>query len=173
MPSLPSTERFLLGPGPSMMAPRVMRAMMAPMLSHLDPDFVGLMDDVRARLHRLFRSDDDAFTIAISGTGTAAMEAAVANSVREGTRAVVVVTGYFGDRLAQTCERCGGRVRRVDVEWGRAADPQQLREELRKEKAEIVGFVHAETSTGVRNPAEDLVRVARDHGALTIADVVT
>jgi alanine-glyoxylate transaminase/serine-glyoxylate transaminase/serine-pyruvate transaminase len=156
-----------------MIPPRVMRAMAAPMLSHLDPDFVHIMDDVRTRLHRLFRADHDAFTIAISGTGTAAMEAAVANSVREGTRVVIVVTGYFGDRLAQMCERYGGRVRRIEVEWGRAADPQKLRDELRKERADIVGFVHAETSTGVQNPAKDLAHVAHEHEALTIADMVT
>jgi alanine-glyoxylate transaminase / serine-glyoxylate transaminase / serine-pyruvate transaminase len=156
-----------------MIPPRVLRAMGAPMLSHLDPEFVLLMDDVRTRLHKLFRADHDAFTIALSGTGTSGMEAAVANSVRDGTRAVVVVTGYFGDRLAQMCERYGGRVRRVDIEWGRAADPQRLRDELKKEGADIVGFVHAETSTGVRNPAEELARVAREHGALTIADAVT
>ena len=173
MPSLPATERILLGPGPSMIPPRVTRAMGAPMLSHLDPDFVPLMDDVRARLQRLFRSDHDAFTIALSGTGTSGMEAAVANSVRDGTRAVVIVTGYFGDRLAQMCERYGGRVRRIEVDWGRSADPQRLRDELKKEGADIIGFVHAETSTGVRNPAEEIARVAREHGALTIADMVT
>lgn len=173
MATLPSTERILLGPGPSLIPPRVIRAMAAPMLSHLDPDFVQIMDDVRTRLHRLYRADHDAFTIAISGTGTAAMEAAVANSVRDGTRVVIVVTGYFGDRLAQMCERYGGRVRRVEVEWGRAVDPQQLRLELRRERADIVGFVHAETSTGVQNPAADLARVAREHEALTIADMVT
>lgn len=173
MTALPSTERILLGPGPSMIPPRVLRAMGAPMLSHLDPDFVAIMDDVRARLNRLFRADPDAFTIAISGTGTSGMEAAVANAVREGTRAVVVVTGYFGDRLAQMCERYGARVRRVDVEWGRACDPQRLRDALRAEGAEVVGFVHAETSTGVRNPAMELAQVAREHGALTIVDTVT
>jgi alanine-glyoxylate transaminase/serine-glyoxylate transaminase/serine-pyruvate transaminase len=156
-----------------MIPPRVIRAMAAPTLSHLDPDFVQLMDDVRTRLHRLFRADHDAFTIAISGTGTSAMEAAVANSVREGTQVLIVVTGYFADRLAQMCERYGGRVRRLDVEWGRAADPQQLRDELRKEHADIVGFVHAETSTGVRNPAQELARVAREGEALTIVDMVT
>jgi alanine-glyoxylate transaminase/serine-glyoxylate transaminase/serine-pyruvate transaminase len=156
-----------------MIPPRVIRAMAAPMLSHLDPDFIAIMDDVRTRLHRLFRADHDAFTIAISGTGTSAMETAVANSVRDGTRVLIVVTGYFGDRLAQMCDRYGGRVRRMEVEWGRAADPQKLVEELRKERADIVGVVHAETSTGVRNPVEDLARVAREHGAMTIADMVT
>jgi len=173
MPALPSTERILLGPGPSMIPPRVLRAMGAPMLSHLDPDFVEIMDDVRERLTRLFRADAQTFALPISGTGTSGMEAAVANTVREGTRAVVVVTGYFGDRLAQMCERHGAHVRRIDVEWGRACDPQRLRDELRREGADIVGFVHAETSTGVLNPARDLARIAREQGALTIVDVVT
>lgn len=170
---LPSTERILLGPGPSMIAPRVLRAMAAPMLSHLDPDFVRIMDDVRARLNGLFRADPDAFTLAISGTGTSGMEAAVANTVHDGTRAVVVVTGYFGDRLAQMCERYGARVRRVDVEWGRACDPARLRAELRRDGADVVALVHAETSTGVLNPAADLVQVAKEQGALTIVDMVT
>jgi alanine-glyoxylate transaminase/serine-glyoxylate transaminase/serine-pyruvate transaminase len=173
MAVLPSTERILLGPGPSMIPPRVLSAMGAPMLSHLDPDFVQIMDDVRERLTRLFSADAQTFAFPISGTGTSGMEAAVANTVREGTRAIVIVTGYFGDRLAQMCERYGARVRRLDVEWGRACDPERLRDELRREGADIVGFVHAETSTGVLNPARDLARVAREHGALTIVDMVT
>lgn len=173
MATLPSTERILLGPGPSLISPRVTRALAAPMLSHLDPDFVQLMDEVRASLQRLYRADKDAFTLAISGTGTSGMEAAVANTVADGTRAVVVVTGYFGDRLAQMCERHGARVRRVDVEWGRACDPQRLRDELRREGADVVAFVHAETSTGVLNPVKDLAAAAREAGALTIADMVT
>lgn len=150
-----------------------MRALAAPMLSHLDPDFVPLMDDVREGLRSLFRADRDALTLAVSGTGTSAMEAAVANTVSEGTRATIVVTGYFGDRLAQMCDRYGARVRRVDVEWGRACDPTRLREDLKREGADVVGFVHAETATGVRNPARELAAVAREHGALTIADMVT
>src|SRR5215510_15733879 len=170
---LPSSERILLGPGPSLIAPRVMRAMAAPVLSHLDPEFVPLMDEVRALLQRVFRADAKALTIATSGTGTSAMEAAVANVVGDGMRAVVVVTGYFGDRLTQIIERYGARVRRIDVEWGRAVDPQRLRDELAREGADVVGFVHAETSTGVRNPAKELAAVAREYGALTIVDTVT
>jgi alanine-glyoxylate transaminase/serine-glyoxylate transaminase/serine-pyruvate transaminase len=156
-----------------MIPPRVLNAMGAPMLSHLDPDFLRIMDDTRGRLGRLFRADAEAFTIAVSGTGTSAMETAVANAVQDGTRAVVVVTGYFGDRLAQMCERYGARVRRIDVEWGRACDPQRLADELRRDGADVVAFVHAETSTGVRNPAKELAEIARAHGALTIVDTVT
>lgn len=170
---LPSTERILLGPGPSLIPPRVIGALAAPVLSHLDPDFVPLLDDVRGQLRRVFGADDKALTLAVSGTGTSAMEAAVANAVSDGMRGLVIVTGYFGDRLAQIFERYGARVRRLDVEWGRAVDPQQLRDELRREGADVVGIVHAETSTGVRNPVEELVPIAREHGALTIVDTVT
>ena len=170
---LPSTERILLGPGPSLIPPRVMRAMAAPVLSHLDPDFVPMLEEVRASLQRVFRADSKAFTIATSGTGTSAMEAAVANAVADGSRGIVIVTGYFGDRLAQIFQRYGSKVRRIDVEWGRAVDPQRLREELKREGADVIGMVHAETSTGVRNPIKALAAVAREHGALTIVDMVT
>jgi alanine-glyoxylate transaminase/serine-glyoxylate transaminase/serine-pyruvate transaminase len=170
---LPSTERLLLGPGPSLIPPRVIRAMSAPTLSHLDPDFVPLMDEVRSSLRRVFKADEQALTIATSGTGTSAMEAAVANTIKEGTRGVVVVTGYFGERLVQMFERYGASVRRVDVEWGRAADPQKLRDELKREGADVIGLVHAETSTGVRNPIRELAAVAREAGALTVVDMVT
>jgi alanine-glyoxylate transaminase / serine-glyoxylate transaminase / serine-pyruvate transaminase len=150
-----------------------MRALAAPVLSHLDPDFVPLLDDVRASLRLLFRADDKALTLATSGTGTSSMEAAVANTVREGTRGIVVVTGYFGDRLAQMFERYGASVRRIEVEWGRAADPQQLKDALAKEGADIVGIVHAETSTGVKNPVPELAKIARAAGALIVVDTVT
>jgi alanine-glyoxylate transaminase/serine-glyoxylate transaminase/serine-pyruvate transaminase len=150
-----------------------MRALSAPVLSHLDPEFVLLLDDVRRLLGQVFKADTKALTIATSGTGTSAMEAAVANTVAEGTRAVVVVTGYFGDRLAQIMTRYGATVRRVEVEWGRAVDPARLRDELKRAGADVVGFVHAETSTGVLNPARELAAVAREGGAVSIMDAVT
>jgi alanine-glyoxylate transaminase/serine-glyoxylate transaminase/serine-pyruvate transaminase len=171
--SLPATERILLGPGPSLISPRVMRALGAPVLSHLDPDFVPMLDEVRALLRLVFRADERSLTLATSGTGTSAMEAAVANVVTEGTRGVVVVSGYFGDRLAQMFARYGAEVTRIDVEWGRACDPQLLRQHLRRSGADVVGMVHAETSTGVLNPVRELAAVARETGALTIVDTVT
>src|ERR1700693_490516 len=102
---LPDTDRILLGPGPSLTSPRVMRAMAAPTISHLDPQMIALLDDIRARLTRLFRAPAGSFAFAVSGTGTSGMETAVANLVKDGTRVLVVVGGYFGDRLAQMCER--------------------------------------------------------------------
>src|SRR5204863_9611014 len=151
----------------------VMRAMAAPTVSHLDPTMLALIDDVRARLGRLFRAPAGSFAFAVSGTGTSGMETAVANLVREGTRALVVVTGYFGDRLAQMCERYGAAVKRLEVEWGRACDPDTLRRALDASPADIVALVHAETSTGVLNPVKELASIARDRGALTIVDAVT
>jgi len=170
---LPDNERILLGPGPSMTSPRVMRAMAAPTVSHLDPLMLALLDDVRARLTRLFRAPDGSFAFAVSGTGTAGMETAVANLVKDGTRALVVVTGYFGDRLAQMCERYGAVVKRLEVEWGRACDPDALRRALDASAADVVALVHAETSTGVLNPVRELASIARERGALTIVDAVT
>ena len=168
----PPAGTLLLGPGPSPVAPRVMDAMAAPVLSHLDPAMMAILDDIRARMGRVFKAPDAAFSFAISGTGTAGMEAAVANLTRPGTRAVAVVTGYFGDRLAQMLQRYGAVVSRVDVEWGRACDPARLETAL-KAGVDLVAMVHAETSTGVLNPVGELCRLAASHGATTIVDAVT
>jgi alanine-glyoxylate transaminase/serine-glyoxylate transaminase/serine-pyruvate transaminase len=149
-----------------------MRAMTAPVLSHLDPDMMAILDDVRARLGRTFRGADGAFSFAVSGTGTSGMETAIANLTRPGARAVAVVNGYFGDRLAQMLQRYGATVARVDGEWGRAIDPAQLDTALAA-GADLVTMVHAETSTGVLNPVADLCRVASARGARTIVDCVT
>jgi len=173
MSLLPENDRILLGPGPSLTAPRVMRAMAAPTVSHLDPLMMTLLDDVRARLGRVFRAAEGSFAFAVSGTGTSGMEAAVANLVKDGSRVTVIVSGYFGDRLAQICERYGATVTRLDVEWGRACDPEALRRHLKATPADVVAMVHAETSTGVANPVRELAAIAREHDALTIVDTVT
>lgn len=173
MSLLPDTERILLGPGPSLTSPRVMRAMAAPTVSHLDPVMVALLDDVRARLLRTFGAEEGSFAFAVSGTGTSGMETVVANLVQPGTKATVVINGYFGERLSQMCERYGATVERLQGTWGRAFDPDALAAALEKSPADIVGIVHAETSTGVLNPVQALASVARQHKALVIADTVT
>jgi alanine-glyoxylate transaminase/serine-glyoxylate transaminase/serine-pyruvate transaminase len=150
-----------------------MRAMSAPTVGHLDPLMVAMLDDVRAKLTRLFRAPEGSFAFALSGTGTSGMETAVANTVRQGTKVTVVVTGYFGDRLAQMCERYGAVVTRVNGEWGRAADPAALEQSLAATPADIVAMVQGETSTGVLNPVRELAAIARRHDALTIVDAVT
>jgi alanine-glyoxylate transaminase/serine-glyoxylate transaminase/serine-pyruvate transaminase len=149
-----------------------MHAMTAPVLSHLDPDMMAILDDVRARLDRVFRAAPGAFSFAVSGTGTSGMDTAIANITRPGMRAAAVVNGYFGDRLAQMLQRYGATVTRVDGEWGRAVDPAQLERAL-SGGADVVTMVHAETSTGVLNPVADMCRIAAARGAKTIVDCVT
>lgn len=173
MTLLPSTERLLFGPGPSLVSPRVMRALAAPVLGHLDPQFIGIMDDLRARLARTMRAPDGALALAVSGTGTAAMEASLANLVEPGRRVLVVVTGSFGERLVDMCTRYGGDVRRVDGQWGRAIDPAAVDEALSTGSFDLVAIVHAETSTGVRNPVPEVAALAHRHGALVLVDAVT
>ncbi|HEX6976056.1 MAG TPA: alanine--glyoxylate aminotransferase family protein [Vicinamibacterales bacterium] len=147
--------------------------MASPVLSHLDPAMMEILDDVRERLRAVFGAAEGGFAFAVSGTGTSGMEASVANLTRPGQRAVVVVNGYFGDRLAQMLERYGAQVTRVEGEWGRAIDPALLQRALSSGGTDIVAAVHGETSTGVVNPIADLVRIAREHDALTIVDAVT
>jgi alanine-glyoxylate transaminase/serine-glyoxylate transaminase/serine-pyruvate transaminase len=150
-----------------------MTALAQPTLSHLDPDFVAIMDDVRARLSRVFQAPEGSLAFAVSGTGTAAMETTVANLVAPGNRVLSVVNGYFGDRLAQMAARYGADVNRVEAEWGRAIDPEQVRQALKASGADVVTIVHAETSTGVLNPVEAVAAIAHEHGALVIVDAVT
>jgi alanine-glyoxylate transaminase/serine-glyoxylate transaminase/serine-pyruvate transaminase len=150
-----------------------MRAMAAPTLGHLDPLFLELMDDTRARLARVFQAPEGSFAFAVSGTGTSAMEVAVANLVQPGTRVLSIVTGYFGDRLAGMCQRYGGDVRRLEVEWGRACDPEVLSRALDEASADLVTIVHAETSTGVLNPVQAIAARARAADALVLVDAVT
>jgi len=170
---LPESDRILLGPGPSPTAPRVMRALASPTIGVLDPMMLAMLDDVRARLGRLFRAPAGSLALAVSGTGTAGMETVIANLVKEGSRALVVVTGYFGDRLAQMCTRYGATVTRLEVEWGRACEPDALERALRTTPADIVALVHAETSTGVLNPVDRLAPIARAHDAIVVVDAVT
>jgi alanine-glyoxylate transaminase/serine-glyoxylate transaminase/serine-pyruvate transaminase len=166
-------ERLLLGPGPSPVCARVMQALSRPALSHLDPMMIELLDAIRSRLGRVFLADANALSIAISGTGTAGMEAAVANTVSQGASAAVIVNGYFGDRLARMFELYGANVTRLAGEWGRAFDPAVLDRLLAHTRHDIVAVVHAETSTGVLNPLQDILAIARAAGAVTVVDAVT
>jgi alanine-glyoxylate transaminase / serine-glyoxylate transaminase / serine-pyruvate transaminase len=168
-----TSERLLLGPGPSPVSARVMGAMAAPVVSHLDPEMLVILDDMRGLLDRTFGAGAGAFSLAISGTGTSGMEAAVANVTAPGARVLVIVTGYFGDRLAQIFQRYGAEVTRHDVEWGRACDPAAVERTIATSKFDIVAVVHAETSTGVLNPVRDIAAIAARAGALTVVDAVT
>ena len=166
-------ERTLMGPGPSDVHPRVLRAMSTPLVGHLDPAFLELMDEVQELLRYAFRTDNK-WTIPVSGTGSAAMEAAFANLVEPGDTVLVPTNGYFGGRMASMSERAGGEVVRVGAPWGEPLDPADVRSVIREQEPDVFAFVHAETSTGALQPhVPELTEAAHDHGAYVIADCVT
>ena len=147
--------------------------MSAPLLGHLDPAFVAMMDDVKAMLRTVFATGN-ALTLPISGTGSAGMEACLVNLLEPGDEIVVGVNGVFGTRMTDVAERCGAVVRRVEAPWGRVVRAEQVEAALKNcARPKLVGIVHAETSTGAWQPLEDIARLAHDHGALLLADCVT
>ena len=166
-------QRILLGPGPSSVHPRVLQAMMAPVVGHLDPTFFQVMDDVRDMLRQVYHTSN-LMTFPVSSTGTGAMEAACANAIEHGDTVVVCRNGYFGHRLADIAERCGAVVHVVDSPWGKPVNVESVAEELKKHsKIKAVGVVHAETSTGVLTPLPEIIELIHQHGALAIVDAVT
>ena len=166
-------QRVLLGPGPSSVHPRVLQAMTLPVVGHLDPLFFRVMDDVCEVLRHVFQTTNF-MTLPLSSTGTGAMEAACANILEPGDTMVVCRNGFFGDRMADIAQRCGAETRLVDSPWGKPVDLQMLSDELDKHgNVKAVGVIHAETSTGVLNPVEEIAELAHRHGALVLVDAVT
>jgi alanine-glyoxylate transaminase/serine-glyoxylate transaminase/serine-pyruvate transaminase len=165
--------RLLMGPGPSMVHQKVSTAMAAPLVGHLDPFFLELLDRVQEDLRRLFRTRN-ALTLPLSATGSAGMEACFANLVEDGDEVVIGVNGVFGARMTDVAERLGARVHRVEAPWGDVIDPSAIRAALQACKRPcIVAVVHAETSTGAWQPLEDIAALAREHDALFVVDAVT
>jgi len=173
MNELQPPQKVLLGPGPSTVHPRVLQALSLPVMGHLDPTFFQVMDDVCEMLRMVFHTTNS-MTVPISSTGTGAMETACANIIEPGDLMLVCRNGYFGIRLADIAERCGASVHVMDTPWGKAVDPQMLKDELKKHPGlKAVGVVHAETSTGVLSDMKELVDVIHEPGALAIVDAVT
>jgi len=167
------TPRTLMGPGPSDVNPRVLTALARPTIGHLDPEFLRLMDEIKALLQGVFQTEN-ALTIPISAPGSAGMEACFVNLVSPGDKVIVCQNGVFGSRMAENVKRSGGQVILVEDPWGRAVDPEKLRKALHKHPdADIVAFVHAETSTGVKSDARQLCSLVREAGRLSIVDCVT
>ncbi len=165
--------RLLLGPGPSEVHPRVLRAMSAPLVGHLDPAFIAMMEEVKALLRFVFATGNT-LTFPVSGTGSAGMEACIVNLVEPGDAVVVGVNGVFGTRMADVIERAGGVAVRVEAPWGRIVRPEHVEAALRNcGRPKLVALVHAETSTGAWQPLADAARLAHEHGALFLADCVT
>ncbi len=169
---MPLTERLLLGPGPSNPYPEVAAALVRPMLGHLDPEFLDLLDETSQRLRAVFRTENR-LTLPVSGTGSAGMEACFVNLLEPGDVAIVGVNGVFGERMCEVARRCGAEVVRIDAPWGRAIDPQRLLDaQAASPRARLVAVVHAETSTGVRNDVEPL-RALQGTDTLVLVDTVT
>lgn len=165
--------RTLMGPGPSDVSPRILNAMSRPTLGHLDPLFIQLMDDTKALLQYAFKTRNP-LTMPISAPGSAAMEACFVNLLEPGDKVVVCINGVFGNRMVENVERCGAVAIKVSDDWGTQTTPEKLEHALQSNPdTKFVAFVHAETSTGVRNDAQLLCNIAKQHDCLTIVDAVT
>jgi alanine-glyoxylate transaminase/serine-glyoxylate transaminase/serine-pyruvate transaminase len=164
--------RLLLGPGPSMVAPRVYQALHQPIVGHLDPYFFTMVEDVRRLLGYVFSTRNE-FNIAISGTGSSGMEAAVANFTEPGQKFAVFANGYFCDRISDMARRHGATLTRLEKPWGEVFDDQEARDFIRREKPRILAYVQAETSTGAFQQGKAICEAAHEVDALVIADCVT
>jgi alanine-glyoxylate transaminase/serine-glyoxylate transaminase/serine-pyruvate transaminase len=165
--------RTLMGPGPSDVNPRILEAMSRPTIGHLDPVFVGMMDEMKALLRYAFQTDYE-LTMPVSAPGSAGMETCFVNLVEPGDKVVVCQNGVFGGRMKENVERCGATAIMVEDAWGNAVDPNKVEDALQANpEARVLAFVHAETSTGAISDAETLAEIAHKHDCLVIADTVT
>ena len=165
--------RALMGPGPSEINPRVLQALAQPAIGHLDPAFVELMEEVKELLRYAFQTQNR-LTFPVSGPGSAGMETCFTNLVETGDKVVIARNGVFGQRMTEMATRLGAEVVTIDDDWGQPVDPQKLEAALESNPGtKVVGFVHAETSTGALSDAQLLAEIAQHHGCLTIGDTVT
>jgi alanine-glyoxylate transaminase/serine-glyoxylate transaminase/serine-pyruvate transaminase len=165
-------ERILLGPGPSMMPARVSQALAMPIVGHLDPSFLAVMDDVKELLRYAFQTKNE-FTIPVSGTGSAAMEAALSNFIEPGDHVLIGVIGYFGERMVEMAERYGAKVDRLDVAWGEVLETEVVAEALKKERYKLLALVHGETSSGALQPnIKAIAEATHANGALLLLDTI-
>lgn len=161
-----------MGPGPSNVAPSVLTALSMPLLGHLDPVFVKMMDEIKAMLRAVFLTQNE-MTFPVSGTGSAGMEFCFANLIEPGDEVVIGVNGVFGNRMVDVAERCGAKVTKVEAPWGQIIEAGQMAAALKNRHPKLVAVVHAETSTGALTPVEEISRLAHASGALFLLDTVT
>src|SRR4051812_23078435 len=165
-------KRLLMGPGPSDVAPSVLKAMSMPLVGHLDPVFVKMMEEIKAMLRSVFLTQND-MTFPVSGTGSAGMEFCFVNLIEPGDEVIIGVNGVFGTRMVDVAERCGAKVTKVEAPWGTIIEAKAVAEALKGKKPKLVAIVHAETSTGALTPVEEISKLARAAGALFALDTVT
>ena len=175
MPPAPKANppiRTLLGPGPSPVHPRVLEALSLPVVGHLDPKFLEIMDQSMAMLREVFQTKNR-LALPMSGTGSAGMETCFVNLVEPGDSVLIGVNGVFGTRMADVAQRCGAQVDTIEAEWGTALDAGRFTAALTQKKYKLAAIVHAETSTGVLQPLDDIAKLVRENGALFLVDTVT
>ena len=175
MPAAPKANppiRMLLGPGPSPVHPRVLEALSLPVVGHLDPKFLEIMDQSMSMLREVFQTKNR-LALPMSGTGSAGMETCFVNLVEPGDAVLIGVNGVFGTRMVDVAQRCGAKVDTLEAAWGAALDAQQFKTALAQKKYKVAAIVHAETSTGVLQPLDDIAKLVRDNGALFLVDTVT
>ncbi len=166
------SPRVLMGPGPSDVHPRVLRAMTTPLLGHLDPEFLTIMNENQEMLRQVFQTENE-LTFPVSGTGSAGMETCVVNLLEPGDKMVVCVNGVFGKRMVDVAQRAGAKVTALERPWGEVFDPNQIAEIVKKVEPKVLGIVHAETSTGARQPMEELGAICKQTDTLLLVDTVT
>ncbi len=172
MPNKKLPTRLLLGPGPSNVHPEVLDAMSQPLIGHMDPEFIALMDSIKSRLRPLFGTDNE-MTLPLSATGSAGMEACMANLLEAGDKIVIGVAGVFGLRMCEVASRIGARVTKVETDPGTVLLPERMEEAIKETNPHAVAFVHAETSTGALQPVIEIAKAAKKAGSLVILDCVT
>lgn len=165
-------QRLLMGPGPSNVSPSVLKALGMPLLGHLDPVFVKMMEEIKGMLRQVFMTKNE-MTFPVSGTGSAGMEFCFVNLIEPGDEVVIGVNGVFGGRMVDVAERCGATVIKVEAPWGRIIEAAQIQEALKGRRPKLVAVVHAETSTGALTPVEEISKLAHEAGALFLLDTVT
>jgi alanine-glyoxylate transaminase/serine-glyoxylate transaminase/serine-pyruvate transaminase len=165
-------EVLLMGPGPSCTAPQVYQALARPTLGHLDPYFIRIMDGIKASLKELMHTGNEV-TFPVSGTGSAGMEACLVNLIEPGDQVLILVNGVFGTRLREIASRLGAQVDALEFEWGTPVVPEAVGKRLKEKSCKLLAMVHAETSTGVRNPAAEIGELLKGSDTLYVLDTVT
>ena len=165
--------RVLMGPGPSDAHPRVLRAMSSPLIGHLDPEFVRMMDEIKSMVQQTFLTQN-ALTFVVSAPASAGMETCLVNLLEPGDECIICVNGVFGGRMVDIAQRCGATVHQITTEWGKVTEPDQVKKALAEHPAaKLLAIVHAETSTGALQPLEEISRLVHEAGALLVVDAVT
>ncbi len=173
MKPLNPTPRILMGPGPSDAHPRVLKAMATPLIGHLDPEFVAIMDEVKSMVQQTFLTKNN-LTFVVSAPGSAGMETCLVNLLEPGDECIICINGVFGGRMAEIADRCGATVHKVEAEWGKVITTAQVKKALKKcPKPKLVALVHAETSTGALQPLEEISDLVHNAGGLLMVDAVT